>query len=171
MFLIRTRRLSRGASAPVPTGKLGHIGSRAGFEGEPGESIYSASKAAIANISESLQAELEPFEIESMIVEPGVFRTDVLDSSSLQLPRNRIDDYDGTPAHAVLEALDDRNHSQGGDPVKAAALIYEVTSGERLPLHLPVGRDALERRVAMTERLERELEPWREMSLETAYDE
>jgi NAD(P)-dependent dehydrogenase (short-subunit alcohol dehydrogenase family) len=40
-------------------GKLVHIGSRSGFEGEPG-----------AGISEALSVELEPFGIQSMVVEP-----------------------------------------------------------------------------------------------------
>ncbi|WP_329348576.1 SDR family NAD(P)-dependent oxidoreductase [Streptomyces sp. NBC_01261] len=40
------------------SGKLVHIGSRSGFEGEPGVSPYSASKFAVAGISEALSAEM-----------------------------------------------------------------------------------------------------------------
>jgi hypothetical protein len=32
-----------------------------------------------------------------------------------------------------------------GDPVKNAAFIYRIGLGEQLPLHLPVGQDALHR--------------------------
>lgn len=84
-------------------GKLVHIGSRSGFEGEPGVSVYSASKFTVAGISEALSAELAPFGVRSMVVEPDVFRTDFLDRSSLSLPENRIAAYDGTPAHTTVD--------------------------------------------------------------------
>ncbi len=80
-------------------GKIVNIGSRSGFEGEPGVGMYSASKFAVAGISEALAAEMAPFGIQSMVVEPGVFRTDFLDASSLSKTAHRIPVYDGTPAH------------------------------------------------------------------------
>jgi NAD(P)-dependent dehydrogenase (short-subunit alcohol dehydrogenase family) len=166
--LINTTRAVLPVMRKAGRGKLVHIGSRGGFEGEPGVSLYSASKFAVAGISESLAAELEPFGIQSMVVEPGVFRTDFLDSSSLQLPQNLLAAYDGTPAHSTLEWADDSNHTQLGDPVKGGAFIYQVASGDRLPLHLPVGQDALDRRAVITERLEQEIEPLRAGSAATA---
>ncbi|WP_223205500.1 Rossmann-fold NAD(P)-binding domain-containing protein [Gordonia jinghuaiqii] len=102
----------------------------------------------MAGVSESLAGELEPFGIQSTVVEPGVFRTDFLDASSRQLPANRIAAYDGTPAHATLDWADETNHTQLGDPAKGAAFIYRiVSSDDRLPLQLPVDRDALDRRI------------------------
>jgi NAD(P)-dependent dehydrogenase (short-subunit alcohol dehydrogenase family) len=151
------------------TGKLIHIGSRSGFEGEPGVSMYSASKFAVAGISEALAAELSPFGIQSMVVEPGVFRTDFLDARSIQLPENRIAAYDGTPAHLTLDWAGEANHTQLGDPAKGAAFIYRVVSGAKLPLHLPVGRDAYERREVITERILTETAPLRDLSAATAH--
>ncbi|WP_435193583.1 SDR family oxidoreductase [Streptomyces sp. NRRL F-5630] len=167
--LINTTRAVLPHMRAAGSGKLVHIGSRSGFEGEPGVSMYSASKFAVAGISEALAAELGPFGIQSMVVEPGVFRTDFLDASSVQLPKNRLADYDGTPAHATLDWVGEANHTQLGDPVKAGAFIYRVASGDRLPLHLPVGRDAYERREVMTERIARETAPLREESSATAH--
>jgi NAD(P)-dependent dehydrogenase (short-subunit alcohol dehydrogenase family) len=169
--LINTTRAALPIMRTAGKGKLVHIGSRSGFEGEPGVSLYSASKFAVAGISEALAAEMEPFGIQSMVVEPGVFRTDFLDASSVQLPESRIAEYDGTPAHATLDWADEANHTQLGDSVKGAAFIYQVTSGEQLPLHLSVGQDALDRRVVMTERIEREIAPLREASAATAHTE
>lgn len=169
--LINTTRAVLPVMREAGHGKLVHIGSRAGFEGEPGVSLYSASKFAVAGISESLAIELAPFGIQSMVVEPGVFRTDFLDPSSLQLPANLLADYDGTPAHATLQWADDANHAQAGDPVKGGAFIHRVAAAERLPLHLPVGQDAIDRRAVMTERLQRELEPFRAASAATAADD
>lgn len=153
------------------SGKLVHIGSRSGFEGEPGVGLYAASKFAVAGISEALSAELAPFGIQSMVVEPGVFRTDFLDASSLSVAAHHIPDYDGTPAHATLDWIDQANHTQLGDPVKGAALIVEVTAGEKLPGHLYLGRDTLERLEVKMQRIRDDLEPWREKSVATAYDD
>lgn len=152
-------------------GKIVHIGSRSGFEGEPGVSMYSASKSAVAGISEALSAELAPFGIQSMVVEPGVFRTDFLDGTSLSTAAHRIPAYDGTPAHDTLDWIGLANHTQLGDPVKGAALIYEVTGQEKLPGHLALGRDAVERRQVKIRELEDDLAAWQEASVATAHDD
>ncbi|MFD6564156.1 SDR family oxidoreductase [Micromonospora profundi] len=152
-------------------GKLVHIGSRSGFEGEPGVSLYSASKFAVAGIGEALSLELEPFGIQSMVVEPGVFRTDFLDTSSLSTPAQRMPVYDGTPAHVTLDWSDTANHTQMGDPVKGAALIYEVTCGDKLPGHLALGRDAIERQLVKIASIQDDLAAWKDKSSATACDD
>ncbi|MGW7692958.1 SDR family oxidoreductase [Streptomyces asiaticus] len=152
-------------------GKIVHIGSRSGFEGEPGVSMYSASKFAVAGIGEALAVELEPFGIQSMVVEPGVLRTDFLDTSSLSTAAQRIPAYDGTPAHVTLDWIDTANHTQLGDPVKGAALIYEVTSGDKLPGHLALGRDAIERQLVKIRGLQDDLAAWQDKSAATACDD
>ncbi|MFF4277024.1 SDR family NAD(P)-dependent oxidoreductase [Streptomyces sp. NPDC001536] len=153
------------------SGRLVHIGSRSGFEGEPGVSLYCASKFAVAGISEALSAEMAPFGIQSMVVEPGVFRTDFLDGSSLSVAADRITDYDDTPAHVTLDWIDRANHAQLGDPVKGAALIVEVASTEKLPTHLYLGRDTLERLDVKHQQVQDDLAPWRERSAATAHDD
>ncbi|WP_369191084.1 SDR family NAD(P)-dependent oxidoreductase [Streptomyces sp. R08] len=153
------------------SGKLVHIGSRSGFEGEPGVSLYSASKFAVAGVSEALSAEMAPFGIQSMVVEPGVFRTDFLDSSSLSVAANRIADYDDTPAHVTLDWIDRANHAQLGDPALGAALIVEVTGTEKLPTHLYLGRDTLERLEVKYQQVQDDLAPWREKSAATGHDD
>ncbi|WP_410673347.1 SDR family NAD(P)-dependent oxidoreductase [Amycolatopsis sp. cmx-4-68] len=153
------------------SGKLVHIGSRSGFEGEPGVSMYSASKFAVAGISEALSAELAPFGIQSMVVEPGVLRTDFLDTSSLSLAAARIADYDGTPAHVTLDWVGTANHTQLGDPVKSAALIHEVATGESLPTHLYLGPDTLERLQVKLDRIDSDLAPWRDKSAATVHED
>lgn len=152
-------------------GKIVHIGSRSGFEGEPGVSMYSASKFAVAGIGEALAAELAPFGIQSMVVEPGVFRTDFLDTSSLSTAAARIPAYRGTPAHDTLDWIGTANHTQLGDPVKGAALIYEVTCRDELPGHLALGRDAIERQLVKIRSLQEDLEAWRDKSVGTACDD
>ncbi|MFJ9900624.1 SDR family NAD(P)-dependent oxidoreductase [Streptomyces sp. NPDC091280] len=152
-------------------GKIVNIGSRSGFEGAPGLSVYCASKFAVAGISEALAAELEPFGIQSMVVEPGVLRTDFLAPSSLSTAVRRIPSYDGTPAHALLDMIGVVNHTQAGDPVKGAALIYEVACQDKLPRHLALGRDAVEHRWATLARLLDDLAVWQERSVATVCDD
>ncbi|MET8369192.1 hypothetical protein [Micromonospora profundi] len=95
-------------------------------------------------------------------MEPGVFRTDFLDASSLSTAAQRIGAYDGTPAHATLEWSDTANHTQLGDPVKGAALIYEVTGGDKLPGHLALGRGAIERQLVKIGSIQDDLAAWRD---------
>ncbi|GAA2077136.1 SDR family NAD(P)-dependent oxidoreductase [Actinomadura alba] len=153
------------------SGKIVNIGSRSGFEGEPGVGLYCASKFAVAGISEALSKELLPFGIQSMVVEPGVLRTDFLDATSLSVAGTRIADYDGTPAHVTLDWVGTANHTQLGDPVKGASLIYEVTTQDELPTHLYLGPDTLERLQVKLDQIEQDLAPWREKSAATAHDD
>jgi NAD(P)-dependent dehydrogenase (short-subunit alcohol dehydrogenase family) len=151
-------------------GKIVHIGSRAGFEGEPGVSMYSATKFAVAGISEALAAEVGPLGIQSMVVEPGALRTDLFDASSRAVARARLAAYDGTPAHLVRDWIEMANPAQApGDPVKAAALIVEVTEGETLPSHLLVGSDAYERLEVKNTMVAEHIAPWRSRALATAH--
>ncbi|MER5625892.1 SDR family NAD(P)-dependent oxidoreductase [Streptosporangium sp. NPDC002544] len=153
------------------SGKLVHIGSRSGFEGEPGVSMYNASKFAVAGISEALSKELAPFGIQSMVVEPGVLRTDFLDASSLSTAANRIAAYNGTPAHMTLEWAATASHTQLGDPVKGAALIYEVTTQDTLPTHLYLGPDTIDRLQVKLDQIHDDLNAWRAKSAATAHDD
>ncbi|MFF1839448.1 SDR family NAD(P)-dependent oxidoreductase [Streptomyces sp. NPDC058231] len=146
------------------SGRLVHIGSRSGLEGEPGVSLYCASKFAVAGISEALSLEMAPFGIESMVVEPGVFRTDILDASSLSVAADHNAVYDDTPAHATLGWIDRANNAQLGDPAKGAALIVEGASAEKLPTHLYLGRDTLERLDVKYRQVQNDLAPGHEKS-------
>ncbi len=102
---------------------------------------------------------------------PGVFRTDFLDTSSLSTPAGRIAAYDGTPAHTTLDWADTANHTQLGDPVKGAALIHEVVSGDKLPGRLALGRDAIERQLVKIQSLQDDLAAWQDTSSATACDD
>lgn len=152
------------------SGTVVNIGSRGGFEGEPGVGIYNATKFAVAGLTEALAAEVAPLGIRAMVVEPGSFRTDFLDARSLGVPQERNDAYDGTPAHDRLDAAVDANHQQPGDPGRAAALIVEVVGSSELPTHLLLGRDAYERYEAKHASMADDLATWREKSLATGHD-
>src|SRR6202011_656952 len=75
-------------------GRIFNITSIGGLRGAAGGSLYAASKFAIEGFSESLAQEVAEFGIGVMLVEPGFFRTDSLDASSLRYGAKRIADYD-----------------------------------------------------------------------------
>ena len=152
-------------------GTIVNISSLAGLIGLGGSGVYGATKAAVITVTEALAEEVRPFGIRCMVAEPGVFRTDFLDSSSLRLAGERLDAYDGTAAHARVDGVAERNHKQQGDPARGAALIYDVVRSADLPLHLPLGRDALAVVEEKATRLTDDAERWRTRSVQTAFAE
>ncbi|RYG01867.1 MAG: SDR family oxidoreductase, partial [Chitinophagaceae bacterium] len=124
------------------SGHIFNISSIGGFNGAfPGFGIYCASKFAVEGFSESLAAEVKPFGVNVTIVSPGYFRTNFLDSGSLGLPKNEIEEY-----KLVRDVQSQHQHSingnQAGDPVKAADVLIEVSQQADPALHLFLGSDA-----------------------------
>jgi NAD(P)-dependent dehydrogenase (short-subunit alcohol dehydrogenase family) len=62
------------------SGIIVNISSGAGRFGYPGGSGYVSTKFAVEGLSESMAYELEPFGIKVIIIEPGVIRTNILNS-------------------------------------------------------------------------------------------
>ena len=58
-------------------GRIVLVSSEAAFMGQPTNSIYCASKWAIEGWAEAIAYELEPFEIEVILIEPGPYRTEI----------------------------------------------------------------------------------------------
>ncbi|OBJ52765.1 oxidoreductase, partial [Mycobacterium sp. 1423905.2] len=125
------------------SGHIINISSVGGLLGGPGWGIYNSTKFAMEGFSEALAKELAPLGICVTIVEPGYFRTDFLDASSLGTEENVIDDYAPTAGATRAHALD-VNHAQPGDPVKAAAAIVDIASVPNPPLHLLLGSDCVQ---------------------------
>jgi NAD(P)-dependent dehydrogenase (short-subunit alcohol dehydrogenase family) len=148
------------------SGRIFNITSIGGLVGFPGWSAYISSKFAVEGFSESLAAELAPFGIQVTAVEPGAFRTDFLDPSSVQHSSTAIDDY-GALSTEHRSTWDGLNHQQAGDPVKLAAALVTVASAEQQPLHWLVGTDAVTLASGKIEALKEEIERWRELSLST----
>lgn len=163
------------AVAPVlraqRSGTIVNISSVGGFVGSPGWGVYASTKFAVEALSEALHAELQPLGIHAMVVEPGYFRTDFLDSSSLQVQRHTIDDYADGPAGKMRITAGERNHDQPGDPVKAAAAIIDVVESERPPLRLLLGNDTIAAVEGKLAHVQAELTQWREVSTSTDFDD
>jgi NAD(P)-dependent dehydrogenase (short-subunit alcohol dehydrogenase family) len=152
------------------SGHILNISSVAGVVGMAGWGIYNATKFAMTGFSEALQQELEPLGVKLTLVEPGYFRTDFLDGSSLDTEPTVIEDYAGT-AGAMRGLATDYNHTQPGDPVKGAKAIVDIAEQARPPLHLLLGTDSLGfARTKLRAELD-ELVAWQEVSASTDHDD
>jgi NAD(P)-dependent dehydrogenase (short-subunit alcohol dehydrogenase family) len=93
------------------TGKIINISSSGGFIRRPGWGVYCATKFAVEGLSESMGHELAPLGIQVTAIEPGGFRTNFLDESSLATAGATIEDYTGT-AGATRQWAKETNHAQ-----------------------------------------------------------
>lgn len=149
--------------------RSGHIlnfSSIGGYSASAGFGVYCSTKFAVEGLSEALAAELKPLGIQLTIVEPGYFRTDFLESSSLSVSPIRIDDYTST-AGQVRKVAQTLNHQQPGDPDKLAQIILRLAGNPRAPLRLALGSDTLAAIEAKNRSVQEELERWRDWSLST----
>ena len=149
------------------SGHLINISSVAGYSGYMGFGVYSSTKFAVEGLSEALHLELAPLGIHVTVVEPGFFRSDILDhSKSLLEAPIRYADYGGT-AGVVRGIVPGLSHHQPGDPVKLARALLELVNTDTPPLRLPLGPDALQRMAEKNALVERETEAWRTLAAST----
>jgi NAD(P)-dependent dehydrogenase (short-subunit alcohol dehydrogenase family) len=153
------------------SGHIVNLSSVGGFVGAQGWGVYASTKFAVEGFSEALATELEPLGVKVTLIEPGYFRTDFLDSTSLHTVENAIEDYADGPARQMQEIAVQVNHGQPGDPVKAAQVIVETIDSGKAPLRLQLGADcvaAVEEKLAF---VRQELDAWRGVSVSTGFDE
>lgn len=124
------------------SGRILNISSIGGYRAGPGFGVYSSTKFAVEGLSESLHAELAPLGVHVTVVEPGYFRTDFLDATSLTVSGGEIADYAET-AGRVRRVAADLNHGQPGDPDKLAQVIVDFADAANPPVRLPLGSDTV----------------------------
>ena len=83
------------------SGHVVTISSLAGLVGGEFTSAYAASKFGLEGWMESLAPEVEPFGIRTTIVEPGFFRTELLQPASTTYAEGSLDDYAERTAETV----------------------------------------------------------------------
>ena len=69
-------------------GRIVLLSSQAAFAGQPGNSMYCASKWALEGWAESLAYEVDPFGIDVVLIEPGPYRTEIWNSTKWVVPPN-----------------------------------------------------------------------------------
>lgn len=152
----------RGSGSVVNISSLGGQLSFAGF------SAYSATKAALEQLSEALADEVTPFGIKVLIVEPGAFRTNLFGKGAAYFSEEN-------PAYtekvgATRQMVRGSDGSQPGDPAKAAAAIRLALDAEKTPLRLALGGDAVDFLTAHLDSVRAELTEWEDVSRSTDFD-
>jgi NAD(P)-dependent dehydrogenase (short-subunit alcohol dehydrogenase family) len=148
-------------------GAIVNISSMGGQMSFAGFGAYSASKFALEGLSEALAAEVAPFGIKVLIVEPGQFRTNLAGAGMRHMPE--------LPAYADTVGVTrrfahDMHQTQEGDPLKAAAAIAAALESPSTPLRLALGRDAVDAIRTHAEGLLADLARWESVSVDTRID-
>ncbi|MFJ5693867.1 SDR family oxidoreductase [Arthrobacter sp. NPDC093125] len=154
--------------------RSGHVitfSSTAGLTGQEFVAAYCASKFATEGWMESLRYDLEPYGINTTIVNPGFFRTELLvEGASTIWPELSIDDYNQR-THGTIEAWRGMNGKQGGDPAKLAAAVITIAAQDQPPLRFLAGADAVQTAEDKAHLLLEQANVYRELSSSLAHDD
>jgi NAD(P)-dependent dehydrogenase (short-subunit alcohol dehydrogenase family) len=120
-------------------GRIVIISSESAFAGQPANSPYSASKWAIEGWAEALAYEVEHFNIQIILIEPGAYRTNIWESSPRVLPKE-------SPYFPLLRhlevAVDAHVAKAARDPVEVAKVVATSLDAPRPRFRNPVGPTA-----------------------------
>jgi hypothetical protein len=150
-------------------GHVINISSIGGYAAYAGWGVYGATKFAVEGLTEALAMELAPLGIHATVVEPGFFRTDFLDESSLVRTRQELSDYAATVG-AMRDFSASANHQQPGDPMKLSRALLVLADSPNPPVRLPLGTDTVARIGEKNRSVEAELQQWLSLAVSTDHD-
>ena len=154
---------------PQHSGHIIFISSTAGFVGYEYCSAYAASKFAVEGWMESLRMEIAPFGIKTTIVNPGFFRTGLLEPGSTIWPEKSVDDY--AERNAQLRPWwESMSGKQGGDPGKLAKALVTVADQQDPPLRWFAGADSIAEAERKINEFQQEINPYLEQSSSLAHE-
>lgn len=147
-------------------GAVVNISSLGGQLSMPGFGAYSAAKFALEGASEALAAELAPFGVKVLIVEPGAFRTGFAGAALRRMPE--LDAYREVvgPTRAFADGM---HQTQDGDPRRAAAAIETALAAPNTPLRLQLGKDSVAMVRRHAETLLADLATWEDLASDVAF--
>ncbi len=117
-------------------GLLINVTSIAGYMGLPYRGVYSASKGALALVTESLSMELREFGIHAVTVAPGDFATNIA-SGRYHTPVFDTSAYKINYGNNL--ALMDAHVNAGADPILMAKKIHKIIENTPIKIHYKVG--------------------------------
>jgi len=124
------------------SGHLINISSVAGVVGQGACSAYGASKFAVEGLSLSVAQEVEQFGIKVTLVEPGFFRTGLLDPKSVEWSSGHVADYG--PAGSIKAAWAPYNGTQPNNPAMLGEALVKIADMKNPPKVFAAGSDALQ---------------------------
>lgn len=151
------------------SGHIFNLSSIGGFvSNNSGWGVYSATKFAVAGLSEALQSDVKAFGIKVTVVYPGLLRTDFLGADSLKTPAHPMHEYNEArnAQEIYVHAL---HHHQPGNPDMVAVGLIEVANAPTPPLHLFLGSDSYDMVRAKISMIQMDLEEWKGVTLITDY--
>jgi NAD(P)-dependent dehydrogenase (short-subunit alcohol dehydrogenase family) len=152
--VIRVTQLVLPIMRKQKSGTIVNVSSVGGRIGLPVLSAYHSTKFALEGLSESMSYELEPFGIRVVIIEPGVIRTNIMNSSVIakkaQDPKS--------PYFSLIQKVEYNfklmMENESSPPEEVAKAILGVVTSENPQLRYTVGNDAatmIQARVSMSD--------------------
>ena len=166
--LLNVTRAALPAMRERRRGHVINVSSVGGLRSGPGFGVYCSTKFAVEGLSEALHAELAPLGVHVTVIEPGYFRTEFLDGSSLTVSPRVLADY-ATTAGKTREAAVRINLNQPGDPKRLAQAVLTLVASPTPPLRLPLGTDTLQAIADGNAYAAAETAAWRELSASTDF--
>jgi NAD(P)-dependent dehydrogenase (short-subunit alcohol dehydrogenase family) len=137
MGIVRVNRAVLPAMRKQRSGLLIHISSGAGRVVIPAMAAYCASKFAVEAIADTYRYELLPFGIDSILVEPGIYRTPIFDRMASPADAERIASYGEAGGYAdrvigVFHSVINAPDAPGSEEVAETLVrLIEMGSAER----------------------------------------
>jgi NAD(P)-dependent dehydrogenase (short-subunit alcohol dehydrogenase family) len=138
------------------------------MSGSLGKTTANTSLGAV----ESLQQEVAPFNVKTLLVEPGYFRTEFLNKDNAKYTNTTLEDYRPL-CEAVFSSSRATEGNQTGDPAEGVNRVIDIVKGEgyaagkEFPPWVLLGPDVLAvARKKMEDNLKL-LNEWAELSLST----
>src|SRR5438128_4192149 len=172
-LLIGAMNVTRAVLPVMRKQRSGHIvsiSSTAGIVGFAFCSAYAAAKFGLEGWMESLQQEVAPFGITTTIVNPGFFRTELLEPASVTYAEPSIEDYADRNAEQ-LKWWQAQSGRQGGDPAKLARALVAIAGEDPPPRRFIAGADAIALAEQHVADLQAQIDAYRELSTSLALDE
>jgi NAD(P)-dependent dehydrogenase (short-subunit alcohol dehydrogenase family) len=135
--VVRVNRAVLPAMRRQRSGLLIHVSSGIGRTVVPGFAAYAASKFALEALADAYRFELAPLGIDSVIVEPGIHRTPILERFVAPADQSRVAEY-GSTAEAIKRVKSVFDEASGAletpgpqGVVDAFVRLVETPAGDR----------------------------------------
>ncbi|MBV8552486.1 MAG: SDR family oxidoreductase [Acidobacteriaceae bacterium] len=141
--VVRVNRAVLPAMRRQRKGLLLHVSSAGGRVVVPYNAPYCASKFALESLADTYRYELAPFGIDSVLVEPGAFRTTIFQRTFPPADTARSAEYEHADLssrlnHAIEKVLSDTAATDPAEVVSAMVRLIELPAGQR-PLRTIIG--------------------------------
>jgi NAD(P)-dependent dehydrogenase (short-subunit alcohol dehydrogenase family) len=151
------------------SGQIISISSSAGLTGFEFGTAYAASKFGLEGWMQSLQPEVAPFGIDTIIVNPGFFRTELLTEESTNYAERPIEDYNERRAQQ-MQFWKGYNGQQSGDPARLAQALITISGQEKPPRRFIAGADAIGTAEQVVAVLQQQIDAFRDLSISLSLD-